>query len=197
MTKSVATGTDIDREREFYLAIGKCISQWAIVDEELFRIFHLCAGGPLKQCAIIYYRMPGLEARLSCTDELVKSVFPPPARKSGGHPHKSVKEWSPIKNEFSKLLSVRRRIAHFPVGIEWQGKTYPASSVNKEALERYNPELAFQVYMSENEAIRGYTPNLTVTDLQMHLKEVTNLRDQLKMFLFMHLGHLTARQETP
>lgn len=70
------------QDDQFHKMVGFCITEWAHVDELIFDIFHQCVG-PLKQCAIIYYRTPGLEMRLGLTDEIVKAVLPKPARKSG------------------------------------------------------------------------------------------------------------------
>jgi hypothetical protein len=58
----------------FYMMVGRCIAEWAKVDDELFRIFRDCVG-PYEQCAIIYYRTPSLSVRLELTDEIIKSIF--------------------------------------------------------------------------------------------------------------------------
>ncbi len=75
---------------KFHEMMGYCIAVWADVDDTLFRIFQHCVGAPL-QCAIIYYKTPGLEARFSLTDEIVRSVLP--KKKPGEHDHAYVKRW--------------------------------------------------------------------------------------------------------
>ena len=75
--------------------------------ELLFRIFQDCVG-PDLQCAIIYYKTPGLEARFSLTDEIVRSVLP--KKRPGGHDHPSVKVWDNAIKVRHDLLSMRRRI---------------------------------------------------------------------------------------
>ncbi len=178
--------------------IGACVSEWAVVDDELFRIFRDCIG-PYEQCAILYYRMPGLDIRLNAVDEIVKSVLPKPERKSGGHPHVSVKIWNKIKKEFSELLSVRRRIAHHPVGVGWPGGiTYPIRSINRDAVSKYAvPEPSFQLYMNEHEVLRaGEQPkSLEIEDLEKHLKSVVLLRDMLRRFYFEYL--ISAQRSAP
>ena len=97
---------------EFHMMLGYCIAAWADVDDLLFRIFRDCIG-PYEQCAIIYYKTPGLEARFSLTDEIVRSVLP--KKKPGAHDHPSVKAWDKAIKPRQDLLSQRRRLAHHPV----------------------------------------------------------------------------------
>src|SRR5258708_5361691 len=79
-----------ERSDRFHNAIGLCITEWANIDERIFRIFQTCVG-PIKQCAIIYYRTPGLDVRVNLTEEIVASRFP--SLKPGEHPHRLLKEW--------------------------------------------------------------------------------------------------------
>ena len=58
---------------EFNKAIGQCITQWALVEEELFQICWRVLQCALEHAAIIYYRTPNLDARLSLASELVES----------------------------------------------------------------------------------------------------------------------------
>ena len=69
---------------EFHMMIGYCVTHWARVDDELFRIFRHCVG-PNEQSAIIYYRTPGLDLRFGLTEELVLSLLPKRPAKSGSH----------------------------------------------------------------------------------------------------------------
>ena len=113
-----ANKTALDQlSQQFHMMVGFCIAEWARIDDHLFNIFHQCVGAPLKQCAIIYYRTPGLDLRLGLTDEIVKSVLPVPARKSGGQSHPLVKEWASLQKDIRELLTTRRRIAHHPVTV--------------------------------------------------------------------------------
>jgi hypothetical protein len=76
--------TDPERD-EFYMWIGHCISAWAKVEERLFKICWHSLRAPKTQAAIVYFRTPSLDARLSLVDELVKSALPKPERRDGGH----------------------------------------------------------------------------------------------------------------
>ncbi len=170
---------------EFHMLMGYCIAEWATVDESLFMIFRDCVG-PYEQCAIIYYRSPGLDIRLNLTDEIVRSILP--KHKPGEHPADSVKEWDSIKKNFSNLLSVRRRIAHQPVNITFiPGRRVAIPTVNKEAFARYSaqPQPSFDIFASKHEEIRGKQPSkpLQSGDLEDHLLAVDELNYSLRRFL--------------
>jgi hypothetical protein len=175
--------------------IGQCIAEWARVDDELFRIFRDCVG-PYEQCAIIYYRTPGLNVRLGLTDEIVRSVLPNRQKNSKQRDHPYVTEWKEIYKEFDSLLGIRRRIAHHPVEI----KQMPMAFGFGEAGDRVGfdqgpfgdfsaqwPESWFEIYVSQHERLRkkaaGLTP-LLVTDLRAHLFATGALSSRLRKFFY-------------
>jgi hypothetical protein len=61
-----------------------CIKQWELVEIHLFKICELILGANRKHLAIIYYRTPTLDSRLSLTNDLVESMFP---KRPGEHDH--------------------------------------------------------------------------------------------------------------
>lgn len=163
----------------FYMMVGHCITEWAKVDDELFRIFSDCVG-PYEQSAIIYYRTPGLNVRLELTDEIVKSVLPRPPRKSGGHAHPSVTAWKDTVEGFRGLLGTRRRIAHQPIVVK-HGATWP---LNLDLSYMLAPPSWFEINVSQHEQVRSdeIPAALNVDDLEAHLTAVATLRDRLQHF---------------
>lgn len=164
---------------QFHMMIGVCVAAWAGVDDQLFRIFHACVG-PYEQCAIIYYRTPGLDIRLELTDELVLSILPRKKRKSGGHDDRAVKAWKQAKNGFKDLLAVRRRIAHHPVTI----KSEPIRLADLGKLREFPPSW-FEIYVSYHEQQREKStdiPPLKIDDLRDHLIAVGALSSRLHNF---------------
>src|SRR6266478_5137133 len=63
-------------ERDFLMWVGYCITTWADVEEKLFDVVWKCLQCPKEQAAIIYFRTPGLDARVTLADELVKNILP-------------------------------------------------------------------------------------------------------------------------
>jgi hypothetical protein len=92
-------------EVAFLMYVGYCITTWADVEEKLFKIFWRATNCPKKQAAIIYYRTPTLDARLSLTDELVKHALPKPEKKSGGHPHRDVEKSNEHRSQFPPVIN--------------------------------------------------------------------------------------------
>lgn len=188
---------------DFHMKIGYCIAAWADVDDILFRIFSDCIG-PRDQSAIIYFKTPGLGARFSLTDEIVKSVLPQPERESGGHDHASMIAWKKTIDGYQELLGTRRRIAHHPVTVRMD---YPRSAL----LNRYPPgrmpvggrpaiASAYEIYMSEGEKLRGRSadlPALRLKDLEDHEIAVGALASRLLAFLIDVLSKPGAELPAP
>jgi hypothetical protein len=175
---------------EFHTQIGYCITEWAVVDNELFRIFQDCLGGPIEQAAIAYYRTPALDLRFGLTDEIVQSALPKKTRKSGGHDHPSIKVWKVATADFKKLLAIRRRIAHHPV---MEKVDPPSTTFGPEGP----PRSWFEIYVGQHEQLRSKSadlPALAIDDLNEHWRAVYALSDKLRHF---YQDVLIKRREEP
>jgi hypothetical protein len=158
---------------EFHMEMGYCISAWARVDDELFRIFRDCVGS-LDQSAIIYYRTPGLNTRLDITSELVRTTLLPSWERPGKNDLR-IKAWISAIKPFKDLLSVRRRIAHQPV--RWEPLRV---GMRLGAAPSY-----VELYVGANERLRdsqAKLPPLNIDDLRSHRAAVNQLSDRLSAF---------------
>jgi hypothetical protein len=170
------------------MMLGYCISAWADVDELLFRIFRDCIG-PYEQCAIIYYKTPGLEARFSLTDEIVKSVLP--KKLPGEHDHPSVQAWNRTISGRDELLGTRRRIAHHPVAVRMRihgSSMLGQMQVGVTPLGSMGTRFSWvELYMSEHEKLRGRKadlPPIKYEDLEKHYYgDVGDLANRLLSFV--------------
>jgi hypothetical protein len=159
------------RRDEFHMELGYCVAAWAGVDDRLFRIFRDCVG-PYDQSAVIYYRTPGLDARLNLTTEIVRTTLLPSWERPGNTDPR-IKAWKDICKEFHKLLPIRRRIAHHPV------RTDPF----RYYISEPDGELAIQV--GEHERLRdsqANLPPLRLRQLTLHRLGVEGLRQKLGTF---------------
>ncbi|MBB4197402.1 hypothetical protein GGD83_001188 [Rhodoblastus sphagnicola] len=183
---------------EFFELVGRCITTWAWIDDELFRIFHCCVG-PREQCAIIFYRLPGLDARLSLTDEIVRSILPKKA--PGEHGHESIKEWSRILKQIRSLLTTRRRIAHHPVAFQSEppfqfGITPFGAGVFGDKL----PEPTLTIRVGEHEKLRPRESDeggLTKEELVAHLQSVRSFANSLNSFSRNLLQPVLEERQSP
>jgi hypothetical protein len=159
------TRTNSESPAQFHVVVGQCITQWALVEEELFQICWIVMQCSLEHASIVYYRTPTLDARLKLVSELVESIFPKPKR-SGEHPAKDLKQWRAIATDFENLLAIRSQIAHHPV---WP--IFEMSEDNRIDIS------GFEIYMSQHERYRGrrIKPPLHLTALQAHLRSVNRL----------------------
>jgi hypothetical protein len=159
---------------EFHMVMGYCIAAWAQVDDQLFRIFRDCIG-PYDQSAVIFYRTPGLDTRLSLTDEIVRVTLLPSWERPGKRDPR-IKAWSAILSEFRASLAIRGRVAHQPVRTEPFRVGMPAGA----------QLTAFEIYVGRHEQLRDSAAKsvpLTLGDLKNHLAAVNKLSDRLKAFL--------------
>jgi hypothetical protein len=175
-----------DAGHEFFETLGRCISAWANVDDELFRIFRDCIG-PYEQSAIIFYRTPGLDVRLALTEEIVLSVLPKTEKRSGAHPHVSVKAWNKLAAHFRELLSTRRRLAHHPVSVRYdryfQFGVTPFGTAPFYSGQQLDPHI--EIHVGDHERLRDKAaelPALTIADLSSHLSSVRQLANGLNNF---------------
>jgi len=168
--------------------VGYCITAWAEVDDVLFCIFRDCVG-PSEQCAIIYYKTPGLEARFSLIDEIVRSVLP--KKSPGEHDHPNVLAWNKAIKDRDELLGTRRRIAHHPVAVRMD--IYRRGTFNSAPFGRMPIGATgaakfswVELYMSSHEKMRGRRsdlPPLRLEDLKKHYDEVGTMAARLLGFL--------------
>ena len=184
---------EMSADDRFHMMIGRCIASWADVDDVLFQIFHACARGNLKQIAILYFRIGGLDGRIVTTGELVRSALPERDPPDGGHHHADVVTWKKLEKRVKEQLPVRRRIAHYPV----QQPSRPWSSAFSDAFGPLRPH---SIDASKHEKLRGKESNnkpQTIEDLENHLKAVREIRDDLMTFLSDRLPNHVAEPVQP
>lgn len=155
--------------------IGRCITQWADIEEKLFEICVLALKAPRKQVAIVYYKTPSLDARLTLLAELVGAIIPP--RKSGEHSSQIEKKWKNLTLRIKKLLPERNALAHFPIKEIFVPTNNPNGPPTKSKLS---------IRPHRNERLRGRkisVEKMEPEDLPRHLAEAQELEMNLRVFL--------------
>lgn len=123
-----------DVHDDFFKWIGLSITEWARVEETLFRICRAALGVEERRAAVVFFRTPTLRTRLDLTSELIGVLFPAPERKDGGHRDKRFKAWGRLEQQISDLMAVRNNIVHNP--IIWTGKTLLAVREDPDGSKR-------------------------------------------------------------
>lgn len=172
---------------EFYQWIGICITSWAKVENILFSICGIALGSTDESAAIIYYRTPTLDSRLSLTDELVRLKLPKKEKPDGGHDDSLVTEWVEIEKSIRALLAFRNAMAHQPV--------YMAASVDITVVSPGTPIVDdgvppttknwLQIYASTSEQKRGKKISIgpiTTPNLKAHYVSVWKIRERIQTF---------------
>jgi hypothetical protein len=162
----------------FAMQMGNCLAQWSYIEDYFFLICHAALQCPKQQAAIVYYKTPNFDARMTLTDELVKSTLPQHA--PGEHPHEDLKAWIAAYKGVDKIKPIRNRIAHCQMGPQ------PSALVAHSRGEEVKLESWFVLYESNNEKMRGrpLPSPLTMQDLSDYL--VASNRAQMPLHRFYH-----------
>lgn len=162
-------------ERKFYAALGKAITSWADLEEVLFAITLSILGCTRERAAIVFYRTPTIDSRVTLTSDLIHSFFP--RHEPGEQPDLRVKRWKEIQGEIKDNLSVRNRLAHHPVG--------PVVDLyESEDGKEHEVEIGQASYISESERLRKReqpTP-LGINEIRVHTRIVSRLINDLRNF---------------
>lgn len=177
-----ASALDVEqRKNEFYRLIGECIKEWAQVEEKLFELCAFALQSPRKQAAIVYYKCPTIDSRLTLTDELVRCVLPERTRKNGGHNHRLVIEWDKLRKAIKNLLEPRNLLAHAPVQ-SVERVEYKSSLATDQSFTTLASWL--EIALSKAERLRGKNEErlLRSKDLKSHLESVRALSIWISVF---------------
>jgi hypothetical protein len=151
--------------QQFLYHLGFAITEWAHIEAELFQVCEAIMQTRRKLVAIIYYRTPTLDARLTLTDELILAIAP--ERKSGSHPHPTIKLWSKLKSDIRDSLPIRNQLAHSP--------SAPTVKFDPDDGLKIT-DIVYASYMSPLEQLRGKSKEaLKLRDVHHHIASVSKL----------------------
>ena len=153
----------LDAENEFLRAIGECVTGWAFIDRQLFRLYRFGLGAPTHTAAIIYFEQNTIGQQLHHINNLLQAALTQPQYEKFKKLHKKIKD----------LLPVRNAIAHHPVkrtGVSREGKAVYVYAIYPEPYRRH---LRKEPKVKE----------LLTEDLKRHAAEVRGLEVELKTFV--------------
>jgi hypothetical protein len=161
----------------FYQLIGKCIKEWAYIENELFHLCEFSLGSGEKQAAVVFYRTPTIGSRLTLVSELLLAKLPQKSRKNGGHDDPLVSGWAKLEKAIGALLPTRNLLAHSPVT--------PTEAMRIRFGNQREPMIVswLQVATSETEQLRGHgKQSATIPALVDHLKSVSEMTKRLQSY---------------
>jgi hypothetical protein len=156
-------------EQKFYAAVGRAITAWADIEDVLFAITLSILGCSRDRAAIVFYRTPTIESRLTLTNDLIYSFFP--KHEPGDQPDARIKRWREIQAKIREHLPVRNRLAHHPVG--------PVVDLRDDQ----NLEIIHASHISSAERLRkGEEQALEINDILVHRQIVLLIIGELRNF---------------
>jgi len=151
-------------EERFLRALGLCVSQWAFVDRQLFRLFRLMLGAATHRAAVIYYTPKTLAQRVQFVDKLFEQNLSPDQYKDN---------WKPLLKKLDTLIPVRNIFVHHPT------RRLHTAREGKAVYE-------YAIHFEENERLVSKMPKalgekgcLDVDDLKRHARAVDDLHNAL------------------
>lgn len=153
-----------DAEEEFLQALGLCVSQWAFVDRQLFRLFRFALQTATHRAAIIYYGQRTLGQHVQAVDKLLGQNISPAQYDD---------DWKPLRRRLEALVAVRNVFVHQPTRRLHTARNGKAVYEYAIHIEPYEKLL--------NRRVKGLKDkdHISVDDLKMHARQVHDLEDDL------------------
>ena len=102
-------------EDEFHRLVGACIKRWAGIESAMFDICDLTLDAGRRLAAVVFFRTPNIESRLTLVSDLLYARLLPNGLKSGEHLPPTLKRWEKIEQLVRDNIPFRNFVAHNPV----------------------------------------------------------------------------------
>ncbi|MEH2532183.1 hypothetical protein V1277_001435 [Bradyrhizobium sp. AZCC 1588] len=175
-----------DPADKFYAQYGRCINEWALIEERYFNFFAFALRAPTKNAAIVFYEWKDFATPARLTNKLMEKRL----RKFPYTEH--LKVWQDIAKRVDRLRPFRNELAHQPIR-HWRrirlsiGKSKPLTEEEKKkaGLGPFQ-----EVYRSPSAIMGGRKPKLfnstlstiRIDHLDDHLKQTKELRVTIDEF---------------
>jgi hypothetical protein len=162
-------------ERRFYAAVGRAITGWADLEDVLFRMTLAVLGCTMERAAIVFYRTPTIDSRLTLTNDLLNSFFP--KHRPGEQPDPRIKRWRELQTEIKTHLPTRNRLAHHGVA--------PILEFREISHDEVTIEIRTASVASHGEQLRKPDQTLaplTLEDVQTLTRTTSRLVNDLRNF---------------
>ena len=160
----------VEAETAFLRSVGLCVTQWAFVDRQLFRLFRFGIGASTHRAAILYYDQNTIGRRVGQINNLLKSAFEGPDSENW------LKNWEGLHQRLRDLLPIRNVIAHQPVQRLGTSDGTKAIYVYAIYLEPYAR------YLKRSRTVHRDKESLNTDDLIQHSNDVNALESDLREF---------------
>lgn len=160
----------VEAETAFLRSVGLCVTQWAFVDRQLFRLFRFGIGAPTHRAAILYYDQNTIGRRVGQINNLLKGAFEGPDNENW------LKNWEGVHQRLRDLLPIRNVIAHQPVQRLGTSDGTKAIYVYAIYLEPYAR------YLKRSRNVHRDKESLNTDDLIQHSNDVNALESDLREF---------------
>ena len=149
--------TMTEEAQKFYAALGQCITMWSHIEGRLFLVCNLCLRSDEAIAAIVFFRTPSLEARISLSNDLVTQRLQPEPLRSGQHPPKLLKLWSKVHAELKQNIFFRNYIAHQPDSVDVE-TLWAIARARKSAVDDFDQLFDESTFIKQHRADNARRP---------------------------------------
>lgn len=158
-----------EAEVKFFYTLGTCVSRWAFVDRQLYRLFLFALKADALRSAILYYKQKTLHQRLQYVDDLLEQTVTTEDFEY---------VWRPLRNRLlNDLIPTRNIFVHHPparTGASDGTKAVYSYSIHIEPNER--------ILSRQYPGLKGKR-ELELDDLEQHAKAVEAIEGELSAFV--------------
>ena len=159
-----------------HLWIGRCISEWAAIEEVIFDVFCIALNTDTRLAAIVFYKTPNMQSRVTLTTELIEAITPV---QPGRHHHPLRKQWDSITKLISGLIPIRNLMAHHPID-----SVAAPSSTGSPSVSNFDGSL-YKIETSKSEKLRGKSgsiKSIRESEMPLYYDKVRNVHTELINF---------------
>lgn len=181
----------INKRSAFYEWVGRCIKRWADLEGYVYELADWAINGERSISAIVFFRTPSFEARLTLTSDLLKRSLRDEKRDREKEPT-NLERWTKLEKDIRALMDFRNALAHQPAT-----KSYGRLLGTKRPEEVSGTDWHDQAMVTtQHHADRQRRPSrfkeISIDDMKAHHAAIT----KLTMTAY-HLQHYIGRKNTP
>ncbi len=194
MTKKPLMTHTVEAQK-FYAALGQCITIWSHIEGKLFLISNLALMSDEAIAAIVFFRTPSLDGRISLTNDLVNQRLQPEPLRPGQHPPRLLKRWSKIHTKLKSNIRFRNYIAHQPDRLDietlWAIARARGATIS-EFDQIYDEATVIKQHHADNARRPLEIKKVTLSDMETHVETMSSAYEALNEFSLEFHGYMRS-----
>lgn len=181
----------VHRPSPFYEWVGRCIKRWADLEGYVYEIADWALNSERSISAIVFFRTPSFDGRLTLTSDLLKHTLKNEKRRSANEPT-NLERWTKLEKGVREIIDFRNALAHHPVSTNYDrtiGMTRPTNMTVEEWRDEV--KVTRQHWPDRRRKPSRYS-EISIEHMKDHHAKITKLT-----MVAYHLQHRIEHWSTP